>query len=64
MSLGADFSLARWCDEWLTSSGINIIEPIILEGSSLQIRQSMGLRGKNRLRKQKFDVSLFNQSGQ
>lgn len=62
-SLGADFNLQRWCDEWLTSSGINIIEPIITDGS-LSIRQSMGLRGKNRLRKQRLDISLFNEQGQ
>ncbi len=64
VSLGADFSLARWCDEWLTSSGINIIEPLKLEGGGLEIRQSEGLRGKNRLRKQKLDVSFYNNAGQ
>ncbi len=63
-SLGSDFSLARWCDEWLTSSGINIIEPLNQDGNGLSIKQSLGLRGKNRLRKQKFDISLFNQVGQ
>ena len=64
VSLGADFSLAGWCDEWLTSSGINIIEPLKLEGGGLDIRQSEGLRGKNRLRKQKLDVSFYNNTGQ
>jgi len=39
-SLGPDFSLTRWCDEWLNSSGINILEPIISteNGWSLQIK--------------------------
>lgn len=32
-SLGAEFSLSRWCDEWLTSSGINIIEPVFKDGN-------------------------------
>jgi len=35
VSLGTDFSLARWCDEWLTSSGINIIEPLNQDGKGL-----------------------------
>lgn len=46
------------------SSGINIIEPLKLEGGGLEIRQSEGLRGKNRLRKQKLDVSFYNNTGQ
>jgi hypothetical protein len=31
-SLGDDFNLSRWCDEWLTSSGINILEPVVDDG--------------------------------
>ncbi len=51
-SLGEDFNFLKWCDEWLTTSGINIFEPEISEDrKSLSIRQSTGLRGKNRLRK-------------
>jgi len=28
-SLGENFSLVQWCDEWLTTSGVNILEPIV-----------------------------------
>ena len=28
-SLGADFDLAEWCDTWLNTSGINVLEPIL-----------------------------------
>ena len=28
-SLGADFDFSQWCDTWLMSSGINILEPVI-----------------------------------
>ena len=63
-SLGEDFNFLKWCDEWLTTSGINIFEPEISEDSkSLSIRQSTGLRGKNRLRKQKIDIALYNSAG-
>ena len=28
-SLGPDFDVTDWCDTWLNSSGINIIEPVL-----------------------------------
>jgi len=28
-SMGAEWSLTDWCDTWLKSSGINIIEPVV-----------------------------------
>ena len=28
-SLGASFDLAKWADSWLTTSGVNILEPVI-----------------------------------
>ena len=48
--MGADFNLSNWCDTWLKSSGVNILEPIVEfneDGSlkSLKIKQSLGLRG-------------------
>lgn len=61
-TLGQDFSLQKWCDEWLTSSGINIIEPIV-DGNKISIKQTMALRGKNRLRKQRLDIALYDQDG-
>jgi len=45
------------------SSGVNILEPVVEveDGKlkSLKIRQSNGLRGKNRLRLQKLNVAVF-----
>ncbi len=65
-SLGADFDLWEWSDQWLSSSGVNILEPVIEWGPNgsiikLQIKQTCDLRGKNRLRKQKIDVAVYNQ---
>ena len=49
-SMGEDFNLTEWCNTWLKSSGVNILEPVVEyheDGSikSLKIKQSMGLRG-------------------
>ena len=65
-SLGPDFNLLEWSDTWLTTSGVNILEPIIEwapDGSlvKLQIKQSNDLRGKNILRRQKIDVALYDE---
>jgi aminopeptidase N len=65
--MGEDFNLTNWCSTWLKSSGINILEPIVElneDGSlkSLKIKQSLGLRGQNRLRKQKLNVALYKKS--
>ena len=53
-SIGENFNLTQWCDTWLKSSGINILEPIIeVENGqlkSLKIKQALNVRGKNRLR--------------
>jgi hypothetical protein len=27
--MGSDFNFSDWCDSWLTTSGVNIIEPIV-----------------------------------
>ena len=66
-SLGADFDLWEWCDQWLSTSGVNILEPVVeyaANGSiaKLQVKQSCDLRGKNRLRKQKLDVGIFDEN--
>jgi aminopeptidase N len=36
--LGEGFNLAEWCDSWLTTSGVNILEPVLVykEDGSLQ----------------------------
>ena len=51
-----DFDLEKWCDNWLRSSGVNTLAPIIEIGSDgslhrLEIKQSCGESGlSNRLR--------------
>ena len=65
-SLGPDFDLLEWTDQWLSTSGVNLLEPIIEynpDGSikKLQLKQSCDLRGKNRLRKQKIDVAVYDE---
>lgn len=62
--MGSDFNLTNWCDTWLKSSGSNILEPIVelnADGSlkSLKVKQSNGLRGQNRLRKQKLSIAIY-----
>jgi len=62
--LGQDFSLSEWCDTWLTTSGVNILEPVVEFSASgviekLNIKQTCDLRGLNRLRKQKIDVGIY-----
>lgn len=62
-ALGKDFNLSSWCDQWLTSSGVNILEVIdFVPGEGLKevkIKQSCDLRGKNRLRLHKMDIALY-----
>ena len=65
-ALGPDFDLADWSDQWLSTSGVNILEPVVefaADGSitKLQIKQTCDLRGKNRLRKQKIDAAVFDE---
>jgi len=63
-SMGPKFKLSKWCDSWLTTSGVNILEPLpefdeqgILK--SLKLKQTCDLRGNNQLRIQKLDVALY-----
>ena len=48
--LGENFDLIEWCDSWLTTSGVNVVEPIVTykeDGSieCLKVRQICDLRG-------------------
>ena len=66
-SCGADFDLWEWSDTWLSTSGVNIFDPVIEYAangsiSKLQIKQSCDLRGKNRLRKQKIDLAVYDEN--
>lgn len=68
-SMGETFKLADWCDTWLNSSGVNIIEPVMSHDADgnltrLVLKQTMGLRGKNRLRQHKLDVCIYNAEGE
>lgn len=59
-------SIEEWCDQWLNTSGVNILEPIVEWNEnnsvkSLSLKQSMSLRGKNRLRIQRIDIALFDE---
>ena len=63
-SMGSDFNLTTWCDSWLKTSGVNIIEPLLeltADGTiqSLKIKQTCGLRGQNRLRKHKVNIAIY-----
>ena len=61
--MGEDFNFVEWSDYWLKTSGMNILEPAVVyhDGciKSLAIKQTCDLRGKNRLRKQKLDIALY-----
>lgn len=66
-SMGSDFDLTAWCDTWLKTSGVNILEPIVElrdDGTlkSLKVKQSTALRGQNRLRKHKISIALYEKS--
>jgi len=63
-SMGSDFNFSAWCDTWLKTSGINILEPLIEYNDdhsvkTFAIRQTCDLRGKNQLRKQKVNVAFY-----
>ena len=34
-SMGENFNLVQWCEEWLHTSGVNIIEPVIKKEDGL-----------------------------
>jgi aminopeptidase N len=37
-SMGPDFNFKKWCDEWLLTSGVNILEPIVEYGPNDTIK--------------------------
>lgn len=36
--MGTDFNFKNWCDKWLTTKGINNLEPIIYYNNDRSIR--------------------------
>ena len=66
-SMGTGFNFLDWCDSWLTSSGVNILEPLVEYNNdfsikSLNINQTTDLRGKNILRKQKISAVIYDEN--
>jgi len=62
--MGDNFNLKNWCDTWLKSSGVNILEPVVAlnaDGTlqSLKVKQSNGLRGQNRLHTHKLSIAIY-----
>lgn len=63
-SMGASFNFTEWCDQWLKSSGVNVLEPLVewnedFSIKSLSLKQKCHIKGKNRLRLQKINVALI-----
>lgn len=62
--MGDDFNFLEWCDQWLKTAGVNILEPVVeynedFSIKSLSLKQTCDLRGKNRLRTQKLHIALY-----
>lgn len=62
--MGQNFNFTEWCDQWLKSSGANVLEPVVewnenFSIKSLTLKQKCHIRGKNRLRMQKLNVALI-----
>jgi len=62
--MGKDFNFTDWCDSWLKTSGVNILEPVVeynddFSIKSFAIKQTCDLRGKNVLRKQKLNIAFY-----
>lgn len=67
--MGKDFNFKKWCDQWLLTSGVNILEPIVQYGPNDQIKSlsinqkfEQNKEGLNRLRQQKIDVALYDEN--
>ena len=65
-SMGPDFDFEDWCQKWLNSSGINILEPVVEyneDGSlkSFEVKQTCDVTGKNILRTHKLDIAFYDQ---
>lgn len=63
-SMGPKFNFTAWSDSWLTTSGINTLEPVIKYNQdesiqSLAIKQLVDPVGMNKLRKFKIDVGIY-----
>lgn len=65
--MGQDFNFIEWCDSWLTTSGVNVLQPIVDYNSDLTIqrfaiKQTTDLRGRNLIRKQKVNLVMYDEN--
>lgn len=65
--MGKSFKFTEWCDQWLKNSGVNTLEPQVAYGSNnslsqIKINQFIDPAGKNRLRKSKIDIGVYDQN--
>jgi aminopeptidase N len=63
-NMGQKFDFKEWCDSWLTTKGINNLEPVIEYDKnhtikSFQIKQSNEKTQDNRMRKQLIDIAVY-----
>lgn len=64
--MGKHFKFNEWCDQWLKNSGVNTLEPQVTYSnnntlSEISIQQFIDPAGKNRLRKSKIDIGIYDQ---
>ena len=64
VDMGTDFNFKKWASGWLTTSGVNVLTPVVswdTDGSikSLSIKQEAPKIGDNVLRSQVIDISLY-----
>lgn len=62
--MGKNLSFSEWSNQWLTSSGVTTLQPIVEynEDSSIKsfyIKQLVDPYGANRLRKSMFDIGVY-----
>jgi hypothetical protein len=62
--MGKNFNFLTWCDEWLKTSGVNLLEPIVEYNKDrsikrLRIKQTASKIGHNILRQHKLNIALF-----
>lgn len=65
--MGPNFDFKTWCDSWLLSSGVNLLQPVIEYNDdqtikSFAIKQSFDNVGKNRMRQFKLDLAFYDQN--
>jgi aminopeptidase N len=62
--MGNNFDFKNWCDSWLTTKGINNLEPIVEYNQdhsikSFKVKQSNEKTLDNHLRKQIMDIAVY-----